>query len=233
MWQGEHDFGDYFFAYCGPAGDNARHSHATLQVSWGFGDALRIETPSGLLVHSDPIFIRPGTPHRLLPAGRILLILIEPQSAVAQHILAELGPDSYAVRRDIFDPAPFLQADLSTAMSTLAALASARVLQIDERLEQALSFLRTAPLKAAVSVAARQVGLSESRLRALAHASLGIPLSKWLLWVAVGRAAGALRQGASLAEAAISGGFSDQSHYSRTLKRLTGILPSTAKNLLQ
>lgn len=233
MWQGEHDFGDYFFAYRGPAGDNERHSHATLQVSWGFGDALRIETPAGLLVHSDPIFIRPGTPHRLLPAVRILLILIEPQSAVAQHILTELGPDSYAARRDIFDPAPFLQADLSTAMSTLAALASARVPQIDERLEQALSFLRTAPLKAAVSVAALQVGLSESRLRALAHASLGIPLSKWLLWAAVGRAAGALRQGASLAEAAISGGFSDQSHYSRTLKRLTGILPSTAKNLLQ
>ncbi len=233
MWQGKHDFGDYFFAYRGPAGDNERHSHATLQVSWGFGNALRIETPAGLLVHSDPVFIRPGTPHRLLPAGCILLILIEPQSAVAQHIMAELGSESYAARRDIFDPAPFLHADLSTAMSTLATLASARVPQIDERLEQALSFLRTAPLKAGVSVAARQVGLSESRLRALARASLGVPLSKWLLWAAVGRAAGALRQGASLAEAAISGGFSDQSHYSRTLKRLTGGLPSTAKILLQ
>lgn len=80
---------------------------------------------------------------------------------------------------------------------------------------------------------ARGVGLSPARLRALAQAELGAPLAHWRAWLQLERAIGALRTGEPLAAAAAIGGFSDQAHLSRTMRRFFGITPLTAARVVR
>jgi AraC-like DNA-binding protein len=53
-------------------------------------------------------------------------------------------------------------------------------------------------------------------------------LSQWLLWRKLEQAALAISTGASLAEAAHAGGFADQPHFSRTMRRMFGLTPGAA-----
>lgn len=122
---------------------------------------------------------------------------------------------------------------LKTLVSDLQHHIPARAIEIDSRLAVALDYLKTAPLKNAVKNAAAASGLSEARLRAIAQGQLGVPLSKWLLWRAVGKAAKAVATGETLAVAAVAGGFADQAHFTRTLNKLMGVTPAQASRPLR
>ncbi len=75
---------------------------------------------------------------------------------------------------------------------------------------------------------ARHVGISASRLRTLAREQLGVSLSTWMLWRKLERAARAVLDGEPLARAAALGGFSDQAHFTRTMRRMFGVTPRAA-----
>jgi len=102
----------------------------------------------------------------------------------------------------------------------------------DIRLVTALETLAENPGKVSIEDAAAIVELSVSRLRALAQKELGFPLSTWVLWRKLERAAQSLASGMDLAHAAIAGGFSDQAHFSRTMRRIFGITPMSARHSL-
>ncbi|MFE0071472.1 helix-turn-helix transcriptional regulator [Nonomuraea sp. NPDC059023] len=80
---------------------------------------------------------------------------------------------------------------------------------------------------------AAEVGLSPQRLRALARRELGMPLSRWRIWVRLRRAAEAMRAGQSPADAAITGGFADQAHFTRRLREMMGLTPAAVAPLLR
>ena len=69
---------------------------------------------------------------------------------------------------------------------------------------------------------AAKVGLSPQRLRALAQSQLGMPLARWRVWTRLRRAAEALQNGQSLADAAITAGFADQAHLTRQMREMMG-----------
>ncbi len=74
---------------------------------------------------------------------------------------------------------------------------------------------------------ARHVSLSESRLRHLFTEQVGIPLTKYILWVRVKVALREmLKPGVTLSDAAYQAGFTDHSHFTRTFKRMFGVSPS-------
>ncbi len=120
--------------------------------------------------------------------------------------------------------------DLTAAHTELTAFTGA-ALPLDPRVAHAL---RTAthpgpgPGPSLDSIAT-DVGLSAPRLRALVHASVGIPLARLRQW-------GRLRTGfaalpdATVATAAADAGFSDQAHLTRTARSLLGRAPSTLRS---
>ncbi|GAA4090202.1 hypothetical protein GCM10022248_70210 [Nonomuraea soli] len=77
-----------------------------------------------------------------------------------------------------------------------------------------------------MSEIAAQVGLSPQRLRALAREQLGMPLARWRIWQRLSRAAEALREGRTPADAAAVAGFADQAHFHRRMREMIGLTPA-------
>ncbi len=225
-WDGEKIFKPYLFAYRGRAGDNTLHAHASLQITAPRVGSVEIVDKTGSVLSGPVLCVQAGVPHQLRSEEDVVVLLIEPQTLLAEEMSAGTGPQGIAQlsgnHRTVFDNDP----PLAKLVAHFALQAENK--PIDARLSTALRFLAEAPLLKAVSNAASHCGLSESRLRSISKQQLGIPLSKYLLWCAVGRAGRALVAGSSLADAAAVGGFSDQAHFTRTMKNLLGITPGQA-----
>jgi AraC-like DNA-binding protein len=211
-WRGSVTFADRFVRFEGTTGDNRPHSHIAAQVV--VGQAVCVELADSTRLCGDAIVVRPHVRHRLLPITAGQVYLIEPTSDIGAALLASL-PD---------DPAQLVD----DAQQLLDRVFRARpAASMEPRLQAAIDWLNQAgPLQASLPCAAREVGLSPERLRAIAAHQLGMPLASWRRWAAIRRACLALGEGCLLADAAIAGGFSDQSHFTRTTRAMLGITPA-------
>ncbi len=68
--------------------------------------------------------------------------------------------------------------------------------------------------------------LSPSRLREIVSRDFGVPPAKLLQWLQLQRSMRALVGGGGLADAAVAGGFADQSHFTRRCAQWLGVTPS-------
>ncbi|WOF73340.1 AraC family transcriptional regulator [Parvibaculaceae bacterium PLY_AMNH_Bact1] len=227
-WQGTFHFGDYWAAYRGAAGDNALHSHATLQITLAVAGDLMLEAGDGAAHSGRSLMVRPRTLHRLERHEQVLLLLIEPQTPLCRALLDLMGnaditplPKNVAAEIDLGAP-------LHTCLDQISAASPPAPHALDPRLQQAIEHLDSAPEDLPLATVAEHCGLSESRLRALASDELQLPLSKWVLWRKLRRSAEELAAGGDLASAALAGGFADQAHFTRTMKNLIGLTPGMA-----
>jgi len=154
---------------------------------------------------------------------------IEPQTEFGKSLLEEANPNGISA----FEEAVFKERDPDLILRKLDALSSEMSTTIDARLQDAMNFLNQADTRPTISEAAKSCGISVSTLRLLAKRDLGLPLATWLVWKKLGRAAKALSKETSLAEAAYAGGFADQAHLCRVMKRLFGITPKTAARIMK
>jgi AraC-like DNA-binding protein len=76
-----------------------------------------------------------------------------------------------------------------------------------------------------IAVLAREVGISEKKLKAGFRHAVGAPVHAYLRQRRVNRAATLIAQGCSITEAALSSGFGNLSHFSKTFRELRGVLP--------
>lgn len=74
---------------------------------------------------------------------------------------------------------------------------------------------------------AAAVGLSHSRFMHLLQAQMRMPPRRYLLWLRIRCALGLGRDEPTIAAIALSSGFYDQPHFTRTIRRMTGHAPST------
>jgi AraC-like DNA-binding protein len=206
-----------YAVYRGPTGDGHLHRHAAFQIAIGSNGQLTIEDEHGARHRGMTLVVSPMVRHRLLASDEVTTYLVEPHSRFADH-LRQSFPAGIA-------PAPQLgglrEADISP--ETSAAL--------DVRLIEALQILQTDEL--ALPDIAGRVGLSPPRLRALAHAQIGMPLARWRVWTRLRRAAQAVQAGMSLADAATEAGFADQAHLTRQMREMMGLTPSSVLPLLR
>ncbi|HEY0651271.1 helix-turn-helix domain-containing protein [Phenylobacterium sp.] len=231
-WTGQFHYGDAWAAYRGGAGDNTSHAHTTMQLVVTTGEVAELHGDDGAMARGRALVARPGARHRLLPLADVVIVHLEPQTALAAHVDRSAPPGGVAELPSelaaLVDP----DAPLARCIDALAVAAGAAV-PPDPRLEAALRFLATAEGARSMARAAETVGLSTARLRALAQAHLGTPLTTWLAWRKLERAARAMAGGASLAEAAADAGFADQAHLSRAMRRVFGITPLTASGVVR
>ena len=97
---------------------------------------------------------------------------------------------------------------------------------VDSRVNAALSFLRESPqLYGSLEALAEKVHLSPSRFAHVFKAVVGVPVRRYVLWMKMRRALDLAIAGDSLTTAALSSGFSDSAHLSRTVRAMMGIAP--------
>lgn len=228
-WQGDAFFGDGWFAFRGMAADNEPHAHAAIQLVAASKHEVVMEAPDGRTIAGQGWVIPPGLRHRLLPSGQLTLVLLEPDHSAAAMLLD-------GVDRSAIEP---LSNDLIACLTRPCELASLfdglfsdqAKDTLDARLSTALSLLGHNP--GGLGVISEAVGLSEVRLRSLARQELGVPMSKIGILKKVVKAAEAIAGGASLSEAAIDAGFSDQAHLTRAFKQVIGLTPGEAAKPLR
>ncbi len=147
---------------------------------------------------------------------------------MANHV----GPDDIAkLPREVL-PFPS-EADPISILSALREYATSPSTDLDRRLVSALADLAADPGILSISEVAKRYDISDGRLRTLAREQFGVPISTWLIWRKLERSARELAAGATPADAAQAGGFSDQAHLSRTMRRMFGVTPKTAMNSLK
>lgn len=103
---------------------------------------------------------------------------------------------------------------------------------IDNRILTALNFIN---IRLNTSMSASEIAeslhLSEGRFLHLFSEQLGIPFRHYILFQRITLASKLFMEGESLTEAALSAGFSDSAHFTRTYTAMYGIKPSTFAKL--
>lgn len=229
-WSGRLHIDRSWAAFRGFSASNTLHAHVAMQLCVGHALPPTVVDASGRAVHSRGIAIRPGVRHRLEPSPDITLVFIEPQTPLARKLMALLPRASIAPMPDELCNQIAAGVPLERLFGELMALAQPKAV-LDGRLSTALAVLVETTANDGVAQAARAAGISPSRLRALAHAELGVPLAPWVMWRKLERAGAAIMAGSGLAEAALAGGFADQAHFSRAMRRVFGITPGELADL--
>lgn len=229
-WRGQFHAGDGWAAYRGHAGENQLHSHTATQLVFA-PEGATLRTADAERISGTALIARPGTRHALLPAHDVLLIFLEPQSALAAFVDGASPPEAVSRLSDEVAALVDLDAPLPLCAIRLAARVD-RGRVDDPRLQRALAFLCDTPGARPIARAAASAGLSTPRLRALAQSQLGTPLAGWVAWRRLRRAGDAMSAGATLAEAAADAGFADQAHLSRAMRKVFGISPGMAQAVL-
>lgn len=92
-----------------------------------------------------------------------------------------------------------------------------------ETMKERLAADVAAPMR--VADLAVEVGLSPFHATRLFTQTTGLPPHAWRTQIRLQRALGPLRAGASVADVAAAGGFTDQSHFTRHFRRMFGVPP--------
>ncbi|GBF49494.1 DNA-binding helix-turn-helix protein [Leptospira ryugenii] len=95
-----------------------------------------------------------------------------------------------------------------------------RMIRVLERIQETL------PESISLKTLSDEIGISEDRFMHWFKDEFGLPLRQYLLWRRLHIAANHLQQGESLTTAAHAAGFSDQSHLSKTFRKMFGVPPS-------
>ncbi len=232
-WLGEFRFGDTWAAYKGPTAGNTAHAHAAIQLVLCPADPIVVIDDGGREFTGQTLLIRPLVTHAVVASAMAAFLYIEPQSPIAAALLDVAGPDDISQLNSAASQWVDTSLPLERWLDGLERELAPRARALDLRLEEALAHLREQPGSTTVTHAADVCGISPARLRAIAQEQLGVPLATWLLWRKLESAARALACGQSFSEAALIGGFSDQAHFTRTMRKMFGITPTMAAIVLR
>lgn len=232
QWAGDVVFGDAWAAYRGSAAENSLHAHAALQLALGRDADVFVTLEDDQIVRGRALLIRPGVPHAIAAKGDVGLIYFEPQAPLAFALLDQVGiEDVEQLPHEIWKSVDMARPPERWVVAIEDAL-PAPSQTLDARLSIVLRELAANSGRDAISLVASRNGLSASHLRELARDQLGFPLSTWLIWRKLERSMRELAVGVTLIEAALAGGFADQAHFTRAMRRMFGVTPGEVKRTL-
>ncbi|TDF62598.1 AraC family transcriptional regulator [Cupriavidus sp. L7L] len=217
------------------------HAHHAIQVTLALsGGEVRFQIPGQDWASYKAAIISAHQPHAFEARGELFaLIFTEPESREGRMLrerfrtgLAPLAPDTFAEEAAALASAYGADATddelTDRARAVIARLTLAQAVQsrpLDKRIERAIEVLRER-IGETVSMAeiADVVHLSPERFRHLFLEETGIRFRPYVLWLRLELALASYAAGKSLTDAAYAGGFADSAHFSRTFKRMFGVL---------
>ncbi|MGE9764677.1 helix-turn-helix transcriptional regulator [Pseudomonas sp. PDM20] len=205
-WQGELWLGADFCLVAGTTGHarpHAHYAHQLLMACEGEVNALIDEQPQ----HAALLVIASNQRHAILDSDqRAVTLFAEPLAfglAELERLCRQVGPD--------------LQA-LASGLRELPRR------QLDPRLKKALQRIRTLDDGALPAQAlAEAASLSLSQLERLFSGTLGLSVRRLVLWQRLRQALRLAMAGDSLTTAAVTAGFADSAHFSRSVRSQFGI----------
>lgn len=241
-WRGRVFLGNGDMLYAGPVGPTAIHSHHAFQLAvTREGTTITLRGSGREEVQCSTALIPSDAPHAIVSGcGYAQMLYVDPDSRDGRRLrVLDVGRDgdphawrrageplsqpttadppqdwaqAEVVRRSMLDP---LLGAATRPKPVHPALARA-MKRLPERLAGPL---RLRPLAA-------ELGISEGRLAHLFGGEVGLPFRRYVAWLRLRRAAAALAAGDTVAGAAHHAGFADAAHFTRTFRRMFGIVPS-------
>lgn len=226
---------------------NDWHSHYAASLIIALDAPFRLELRAG---SGEPVdatvqacLLAPNAENRVQIPGRFISLLADVDSAMFEPLApllegalwapldaAHLRPAQARLKR-LSDTAPDGDTARELVEDCIEIIAGQRprplAVTLDRRIVRVLKQIReTLPREPDAGQLAAAVGLSRSRLLHLFKEQLGLPIGQYLLWRRLFEAARLWDEGLSITDAAHQAGFYDQSHYTRTMRRMLDITPS-------
>jgi len=223
----------------------ALHSHHAVQVTLALTERVYFDSEAGR-VSGVAMAIAPDAPHVFEgtglvahlfiasdgQAGRKLVRGLFSNGPIASIPLEQLGDLPSRLRATFEDPGHRDDDLRAIGRSLTARLAGGHTdaEAPDLRITKMIAWV-TARLDQPVSLrdVAKIICLSPGRTRHLFVQQTGLPFRTYLLWLRLTRAVELFGGGASLTEAAHSAGFADSAHFSRTFRRMFGIVAASLR----
>ncbi|WP_169450862.1 helix-turn-helix domain-containing protein [Paenibacillus taiwanensis] len=223
--------------------DAEQHRHSFLQVTISLEDELAIDV-EGHSLSCSGIMINSNVVHRLKGAGHpLMLLLMDSTSEMAAsfkryiegHTYYVFPPGMMETIREFVLKEYFGVKDTDSYLIFLGQLMKLMGVEhvnkaiVDPRIREFIQLIKDCTdSEHSVSLYARQMGLSNSRLSHLFKENTGISLSGYMLLHKLQKATYFMFKGLSITDAAMAAGFDSPSHLAATSKRLLGM---TAKDI--
>jgi len=219
------------------------HSHNTLQLVLDTQSNFRVRLKdSGWNTYKN-LIIRENVIHQLDTNNSVqLIVYLDADLKISQAIRSR-----YLIEREVCSPEFNIfhlinSNELELALlkrdpSLLESLVHRILVRLSGKMEMApaederVLFVEQAistghPVEITIESLARKLFLSESRLRSLFRDGTGIPLYHYILWNKIRFATNQIMAGYTVNEAALEAGFTDSSHFHKTMMKMFGISPS-------
>lgn len=226
------------FLYVGPSKATSLHrNHAAVWLNASEGH-MQVTLADGNALTNTVVYLPSGTEYATAEASAPIAALFwEPESAGFLRIAEKFIDRPRAFACPNADPRSWallgkrettlVEAEnLISRIFGLDIAPSVAPVPMDARISAALNFLRDSPQQYdSIESLADKVHLSPSRLAHLFKSEVGVPVRRYVLWMKMRRALDLAIAGNSLTTAALSAGFADSAHLSRTVRSMMGIAP--------
>ena len=226
------------FLYLGPSTKTSSHRNHAATWLIACEGKLRVTLASGGVLEDQVIYLPSEIEYATdLASSSIAALYWEPESTSFQHAMAHFEniPRAFACaqtyRDELFKLCEFDttrdQADkLLACIFGFAKMRDDKPAYIDTRINAALTFLRdSSQAYDSIESLSARVRPSPSRFTHLFKKVVGVPVRRYVLWLKMRRALDLAIAGDSLTTAALSAGFSDSAHLSRSVRAMMGIAP--------
>ena len=227
------------FLYLGPSTRTTSHrNHAATWLIAREGTLRVTLATGGEVLENQAIYLPSETEYATdLALSNIAALYWEPESASYQRAIAntEDVPRAYACAAansgELWKLYEYqtTRDEADEMLSRLFGFERMRGSQpsfVDNRINTALAFLRDSPQAyESIEALSARVHLSPSRFAHLFKKVVGVPVRRYVLWLKLRRALDLAIAGNSLTTAALSAGFADSAHLSRSVRAMLGVAP--------
>jgi AraC family transcriptional regulator len=224
--------------YLGPGTNTSLHrNHACVWLIAHEG-TLKVTLEDGTVLQNEVVYVPSETAYSTeIDSGSIAALYWEPESVSFQRIAQHFESGARGFRCEYVsrgELGKLLNADTSRdeadalirEVFQLGKADAAQSAFVDDRITTALEFLRASPHEYdSIEALSERVHLSPSRFAHLFKEVVGVPVRRYVLWMKLRRALELAIAGDSLTTAALTAGFADGAHLSRSVRSLMGFAP--------